>query len=546
MTRWITLVVLACVIGVGACEYSPRAGASSDVAGLGPCAFNSGCDLAVLRDRFPDYHRVCSLEVCAMVAAADWERVATGVFPSPDSLAAAFKSSSRSREPGTGLGPLWRYWSASGLAGEVLTGRVAVGTSEAAVEDAITLGSGVIAVDSTAAPARVGAAHVPAGTVDLVAAGFTPKGPLVVLRHTIEQMTWGQWDSQVRAAWLPTVAPSSRDSAAAVSLTVSPPSVPAVGGSVVLHFAARGASGCSISSAPDLWWTASVAVPCVGSHRVVIGSSSTGQTWTISFTADEGAGVTVTDPEFLSQSAQPPPGPLPTAIWSGLYEPSSSTAFTSVSGQFVVPTINCSAIPSGVVSVWDGLGGRNWSTGAGSGSLLQTGVISLCLGGAQNNFGWWELWPSTLNIEVNYYNFPVSAGDTMQPSVFQLADGRWETQLNDVNTGLSAVMVTGDAWGVGPTTSGAIAFSPQGSAATVAYSGGRTAEWIVEDPLNSLTGSGETFANYGSVSFSDLGASPLPVTLTPSGELAIVQRGATLSAPTSLSADGFTTSYTGP
>ena len=134
----------------------------------------------------------------------------------------------------------------------------------------------------------------------------------------------------------------------------------------------------------------------------------------------------------------------------------------------------------------------------------------------------------------------------MQPSVFQLGDGQWETQLNDVNAGLSAVMVTGDAWGVGPTTSGTIDFSVQGSATTVAYSGGHTAEWIVEDPLNTLKGSGEPFANYGSVAFSDLGAAPFPLELTPSGELAIVQHGLTLSAPTSLSADGFTTSYTGP
>ena len=273
-------------------------------------------------------------------------------------------------------------------------------------------------------------------------------------------MTWQQWASQIRTVWLPAVSPASRGPGA-VTMTITPPSLPDVGGSVTLHFSARGALGCSVSSVPNLWATATVAVPCVGSQRVAVGSSSTAQTWTISFTADMGSGVTVSDPQLLSQSATPPPGQFPTAIWSGVYEPSGAASFTSVSGQFVVPTINCSEFPAGLVSVWDGLGGRTWSTGESSGALLQTGVTSLCLGGAQINFGWWELFPSGLNIEVNFYNFPVTAGDTMQPSVFQLADGAWETKLNDVNTGLSATMVTGGDWGSGQRRQGPPGSTPR-------------------------------------------------------------------------------------
>ena len=63
----------------------------------------------------------------------------------------------------------------SGLAGEVLTSHATVGRSEANVEDAISLGSAVIAIDSTAIPARIGTARLPAGTLDLIAGGYTPR-----------------------------------------------------------------------------------------------------------------------------------------------------------------------------------------------------------------------------------------------------------------------------------------------------------------------------------------------------------------------------------
>ncbi|HEV2427325.1 MAG TPA: G1 family glutamic endopeptidase, partial [Acidimicrobiales bacterium] len=523
----------------------PPAGASSLVAGLGKCSFVSICDLAALHDAFPNYRIVCPSEICGMVAAADWEYVATGVIPTPGSVAAAFRADGRRQELGSSLAPLWRYWSTAGLAGERLTSHAAVARAKSSVEWAIATGAAVIAVDSTTSPAHVGATLRPPGSANLIADGYTPKGPIVVLGHTMVQMTWGQWAAQIRSVWLPKVSPAPVSSSPTVTLAIDPPAIPDTGGFVTLRFAARGASACAVSSVPDLWTTATVAVPCVGSLRVAIGSSTTGENWTISFTADEGAGVTVTDPETFSQSAAPPRGQTPTPLWSGLYLPTASSTFTSVSGRFTVPTLNCSDTPLGVVSIWDGLGGENWSTGQDSGALLQTGVSSICLDGTQNNLAWWELWPSTVNTEVNFYNFPVVAGDAIQVGVFRRADGKWETLLTDLNTGLSAVMVTGGDWGIEP-ASGATPLAVQGSAAKVKYSGGTTAEWIVEDPLNTLSDNSETFANFGSVTFTDLATSPFALSMSPSDELAIVQSGSSLAATTSLTSDGFTTSYTGP
>jgi len=117
--------------------------------------------------------------------------------------------------------------------------------------------------------------------------------------------------------------------------------------------------------------------------------------------------------------------------------------------------------------------------------------------------------------------------------------------VTDVNTGLSAYMVTGESWGVG--SAGGSTFTVQGSAARISYSGGTTAEWIVEDPgVGTAPGTYYPFANFGSVTFSDMESSVSSWSLTPSETWGIVQNGVLLAAPTNTSTDGFTDTYTGP
>jgi hypothetical protein len=106
-------------------------------------------------------------------------------------------------------------------------------------------------------------------------------------------------------------------------------------------------------------------------------------------------------------------------------------------------------------------------------------------------------------------------------------------------------MITGESWGVGSTAGST--FSNQGSAAEISYSGGYTAEWIVEDPgVINDAGAVQPFANFGSVTFSNMGSSFTSWSLTPAEEWGIVQDGVTLAAPTSSTTDGFTVTYTGP
>ena len=231
--------------------------------------------------------------------------------------------------------------------------------------------------------------------------------------------------------------------------------------------------------------------------------------------------------------------------WSGYVVPSSSALITDAQGDWTVPTVNCSDTPEGQVSIWIGIGGEQWSTGGDSGSLLQTGININCVDGFQDDVAWWEVVPATPNNEQDFTSFPVSPGDQIEASVYETTTGAWQTEVSDVNTGLSAYMITGESWGVGPTSSGD--FAIQGSAAEISYGGGYTAEWIVEDPgIAATPGTYFPFANFGSVTFSNLESSFDSWSLSPSEEWGIVQGGVTLAAPTNTTSDGFTVTYTGP
>lgn len=414
----------------------------------------------------------------------------------------------------------------------------------------------VIVEDVTTKSEYLGTSKFGAGTAIMVADGFTPKGPLVVDQGRTIQMTWAQWNAQVRDVWnlavstsLPTSPPPPPPTAPTATLSLSQSTVPASGTTVTLTFSSQNATTCSLSSLPSLWTAGSVSVPCTGTYQVDVVATTAAQEWTFTFTASNSGGQSASASQTLMQSAPSPPPPTAyytSPNWSGYVVPSSSALITDAQGSFVVPTLNCSDTPSGQVSVWVGIGGEQWATGGSSGALLQTGINSTCSGGLQQDVAWWEVVPATPNDEQDYTNFPVSPGDTIQAFVYQQSDGAWETLLNDVQTGLSALMVTGQSWGVGPTTSGSITYTIQGSAAHISYGGAYTAEWIVEDPTNSTTQNLDPFADFGSVTFSSLEASFSTWSLTHDETWAIVQNGVTLSTPTATTADGFSVGYTGP
>ena len=239
MPRWALVGVLVVALGAGMTTIVLPAGAAeARVAGLGACPTSASCDLVNLHHSFVGYRSVCPQEDCGMVAAADWESVATGVAPTAVVLVGDYRAGGHQRELGTNFGPLWSYWTSSGIAGEYLTSHSILNKDRTIIDSAISTGTAVIAVAVLPRTGYVGESRFTPGVADLIADGFTPKGPLVVYQQRTLQMTWAQWVAEVRAVWEPTVTSSAPQLGPTVTLTVTPTDVPYTGGTVTMSLSA--------------------------------------------------------------------------------------------------------------------------------------------------------------------------------------------------------------------------------------------------------------------------------------------------------------------
>ena len=160
----------------------------------------------------------------------------------------------------------------------------------------------------------------------------------------------------------------------------------------------------------------------------------------------------------------------------------------------------------------------------------------------ERDLAWWELVPTTPNLGSDFKHFLVAPGDSMSADIYRASHGKWVTELKNLTTGELAWMISGEHWAVGHIGG---RFEVEGSTSKVAYRGGYSAEWVVED-YTEINGFPVPFANYGTVSFSGL-ATSLPSWGLSAGEgTEIVQSSRVLSKPSSIGADGFSLSYTGP
>jgi hypothetical protein len=535
------------------------------VPGLQLCgsSTHAQCDLGPVREHFIDYGNVCSDDDCFFVSAANWEKVAAGVTPTLTTLDLDYKAAGQTFNAGLSAPALWAYWKASGIDGFYLSSETSMSKNSSAIENAVKAHRALIVQGVTTKSSLMGTSTVGAGTAIMIVDGYTPKGPLVVYQAKTIQMTWTQWNAQVRTVWevavtatppqgVTTTPPPTTTTNPTAMLALSSNSVTSAGGTVTLTYSSENATTCTLTSSPVIWTAATVPANCNGTYVDTVAPSATAQEWTFTFTASNSSDISATQTQTLVQTAPAATTPQydnPSPNWSGYVVPSSSSLVTGVSADWTVPTMNCADTPNGATSTWIGIGGFQWATGGTSGALLQTGTEDDCVNGVQQDTAWWEIVPATPNHEEQFTNFPVAPGDQMQASVFELSDGAWETLLSNLNTGLSALMVTGDAWGVGRTESGTITFTKQGNAEGYSYSGAYTAEWIVEDVEEGSANPGGTyapFANFGTVTFSNMESSFTSWSLTPDEEWGIVQNGITLAAPTVTSADGFTDTYTGP
>jgi Peptidase A4 family len=319
-------------------------------------------------------------------------------------------------------------------------------------------------------------------------------------------------------------------------LALTPTSLSYRGGHMKLSWSSSNAKVCTLSAKPRFWAGPNPArVKCRGKLTATLPALALGVHWTFTFKAKSASGRTSTVRRTLV--LHKPPFAV-SGNWSGYVVP-STTPVTSVSGDFTVPTLNCKT-PNAGEAVWVGTGGA----GAASGDLLQTGVVSDCIGGVQTeNPGWWEEYPQY--PARLFTSMTVSPGDQIEASVTQGVDLSWTTRLDDLTTGISGLMHTGDHWGTVLDTDTTTWLSTPTDASTVSYTGGRSAEWIVED--YGTSGGLVPFADFGTVAFTNLTES-LPFALTAREQVGLGDKsGLLLAAPSAAdsSGTGFSVAYTG-
>lgn len=331
----------------------------------------------------------------------------------------------------------------------------------------------------------------------------------------------------------PPVSPPTSTTTPPATTTTPPASTPTTstvsfdsdGGSAVASESAADGSTITLPAAPiysgfnfDGWFTSASGGSEVQSPYTVTGATTLYAQWTVASAPFQG-----------SYSAN----------WSGYVLPVSDNSVTAVSASWTVPTLNCSATPNGTTAMWVGLNGA-----VGADPLIQTGVGSFCSpDGSQTIQAWWEVVPAANYSEV-FSQLDVSAGDQMSAAVFLNADGQWETQLEDLTTGLEGTTLFGGNWYVSNIATGAIV-AVDGTAAPYLYAGVTTADFVVEAP--SSDSSIDALGDFGTVSFTSLEVNGSAPTLTPQDAFDMFSpSGSVLTAESPVANDAFSESYIGP
>ena len=199
--------------------------------------------------------------------------------------------------------------------------------------------------------------------------------------------------------------------------------------------------------------------------------------------------------------------------WAGYVQSGLPTTFTSISGSWIVPDLNCSGDANS--STWIGIGGGVTQDP----TLIQAGTEQDCSGSDKSFHAWWEALPAPQVPADGFLlvtgDYPVNPGDQIR-----------------VTIGSTLVV-----WTI------AIVNATQGWTfnQTIPYlAAGDTAEWIEEAPLSAGTGgAGQmALANFGTVQFTGLtvnGANPA-LQLSQRSEM-VDQSGNVLASP-SVPGDG--------
>jgi len=159
--------------------------------------------------------------------------------------------------------------------------------------------------------------------------------------------------------------------------------------------------------------------------------------------------------------------------WSGYVLTGATGGYEAISASWTVPTLDCSSVPGGFTSDWVGVNGAGDQPG-----LFQDGTSSYCLNGQESSYAWWT-------DEAEGYSgaflFAVASGDVIDAKAYRDPSDYWNYSVDDVTSGSS------------------------NSAPEIDSGPGTSAEWIAEDPEDPTTNALYPLADFGSVTFADLG-----------------------------------------
>jgi hypothetical protein len=111
--------------------------------------------------------------------------------------------------------------------------------------------------------------------------------------------------------------------------------------------------------------------------------------------------------------------------WSGYAAlPKAGETFTSIVGDYNVPSVVCSVTPHTFSYHWIGLDG--WSDQ----TVEQDGIAADCNGTTAEYAAWYEMYPANFK-----FSFNVNPGDAIESAVHYLGDAKYELSLKDVTTG---------------------------------------------------------------------------------------------------------------
>jgi hypothetical protein len=296
-------------------------------------------------------------------------------------------------------------------------------------------------------------------------------------------------------------------SCTSATLRISSSALTATGGTVVIRYAASGASTCAIKATPIFWRGKNPAVVrCAGSYTVTVPPAYRRRAWTFRFIARNRFGVSASVTRVLRAAA--PPSRIPifqdqSTNWSGYAL--EGGGFTGIQGTFNVPSL-VPQVSQSDASEWVGIDGVSNS------DLIQAGVHEIDVNGTPSTYAWWEVLP---DVEQPIA-MPVNPGDSVTVQIKKTGAGRWSIVIADTTSGLTYLH----------TVSG--------------YTGpGTSAEWIVEAPSY-----GKNIANLGqytpNVSFTQLGVTGVEMAFDRIFMVSPTDSNTVISSPSGLSSTGLT------